>query len=187
MTVIRVTAQTEAAEALVAALQEGLQPARYDRIVEKAAFQSLAELVQASPKKWFGQIQKGWQVTKPEDGSRIIDIPQENKSASGTSVRDITRFVNFGTANNGEGWIVPVKKKILYIPLNPKAAAGWNPSLVLQRVVNGELIRGDYLLVPRVHGIKGRHFIEPQRAKAFERLRDALRQYILRLVRRDHT
>lgn len=156
------------------ALRDGLTPEKLDPIVERVALQSLAGLVAASPKRWFGQIRSGWTIRKPAEGSREIDIPESKVGVGGQKVADIARFVDQGTANDGSGFIYPVRAKMLYIPLTRKAAAGWNPSLV----------RGvDYVLAPRVRGIKARRFIAPQREKAFERLRTGLRNYIVGLVR----
>jgi hypothetical protein len=172
--VIRVTAQTEAAERILVALRDGLTPENLDPIVERVALQSLAGLVAASPKRWFGQIRSGWEVRKPAEGSRELDIPASKVGVGGQKVRDIALWVDQGTANDGAGFIYPVRAKLLYIPLTRRAAGGWQPGL--QRGV-------DYVLAPRVRGIKGRQFIAPQRAKAFERLRAGLRNYIVSLVR----
>lgn len=171
---IRITAQTQAAEHLVIALKDGLTPEKIDPIVERVAFQALAGLVAASPKRWFGQIRSGWEVKKPFEGARTLDIPESKVGVGGQKVRDIARFVDQGTANNGSGFIYPVKAKRLYIPLTRRAAGGWHAGL--QRGV-------DYVLALRVRGIKGRNFIAPERAKAFALLRSSLRTYIVSLVR----
>lgn len=172
---IRITAQTANAQRILERLRDGMTPEGIDPIVERVALQTLAGLVMASPKKWFGQIKSGWEISKPAPGERIVDIPESRVGVTGTKVRDIARFVDQGTANDGAGFIYPKVKKFLYIPLVRRAAGGWHPGL----------IRGvDYILAPRVRGQKGQHFIAPQREKAFARLRDALRTYILSLVRR---
>jgi hypothetical protein len=171
---IRLTAQTERARAMCQRLANQISPENLDPIVEKVALQTLASLVQASPKRWFGSIRSGWTITTPVLGSRKIDIPEGRTSPSGTSVRQIAGFVNFGTARNGAGFIYPVKAERLYVPLTRRAAAGWHRGLKWGR---------DYILKLRVRGIKGQHFIEPERAKAFERLRKALVQMVRNAAR----
>lgn len=170
---IRVRAETDRAAAAVRRIQQGLTPEGIDPIVEKVALKSLAGLVAASPKRWFGQIRSGWTIIKPGPGIRQITIPEKLKGPTGVSVADIARFVNFGTADNGTGFIFPKNARRLYIPLMRRAAAGWQP---------GFIYGSDYVLALKVRGIQGRHFIEPEQAKAQQLMRDEFTTYIRKLV-----
>jgi hypothetical protein len=172
---LEVKADTAKARKKMDNIAKGLSPAKIDPLVERVALESLAELIKESPKRWFGQIRSGWRVTTPAPGARIIEIPEDLRSASGkTSVADITRMVNFGTANDGQGFIYPREAKALYIPLTRRAAAGFRQGLVYGT---------DYILRPRVHGIRGRHFVELQRIKAQILFRHVMTQYIRSLTR----
>jgi hypothetical protein len=145
-------------------IRKGLAPEKLDRIVDRVAFKTLAQLVRASPKKWFGQIRSGWRITKPAEGSRKLDIDPSRVTASGTSVADIAKFVDQGTANNGQGYIYPKHSKRLYIPLK-RTAIVWREGLRYGK---------DYVLARRVKGIKGRKFVAPVRREAHKNLNDAL-------------
>ena len=152
---------------------KGLQPERLDRIVDKVAFVTLAELVKASPKKWFGQIRSGWRVTKPQLGARLLNIDPARKSGNGeTSVADIAKWVDQGTANNGQGFIYPKEKKRLYIPLK-RTAIVWREGL---------RYGVDYVMARKVRGIKGRKFVAPVRRAAHVRLNEAFLAHIKKLA-----
>lgn len=150
---------------------KGLAPEKLDRVVEIQAFKTLGKLVKASPKKWFGQIRSGWRVTKIRVGARRLDIDPSKTTQNGTSVADIARFVDQGTANNGQGYIYPKRKKKLYIPLK-RTAVVWREGLVFGK---------DYVLVNRVKGIKARRFVAPVRRQAHKEFNDAMIAYIAKL------
>lgn len=154
-------------------IRKGLAPARLDRIVDRVSFQTLAQLVKASPKKWFGQIRSGWRITKPGEGQRKLDIDPSRVTKSGTSVADIAKFVDQGTADNGQGYIYPKRAKRLYIPLK-RTAIVWREGLRFGK---------DYVLAKRVKGIKGRKFVAPVRRAAHKNLNDALIALVDKLKR----
>lgn len=154
-------------------IRKGLAPAKLDRIVDRVSFQTLAQLVKASPKKWFGQIRSGWRITKPGEGQRKLDIDPSRVTKSGTSVADIAKFVDQGTANNGQGYIYPKRAKRLYIPLK-RTAIVWREGLRFGK---------DYVLAKRVKGIKGRKFVAPVRRAAHKNLNDALIALVDKLKR----
>lgn len=150
---------------------KGLAPEKLDRIVEREAFKGLAKLVRASPKKWFGQIRSGWRITKPRIAARRLDIDPSKVTKNGTSVADIARFVDRGTANNGTGYIYPKRAKRLYIPLK-RTAVVWREGLKFGK---------DYILAKRVKGIKARRFVDPVRRQVQKDFNDALIAYIAKL------
>ena len=141
--------------ARLARVGRSVTPAQVDRVVDRVALKSLARLVRDTPKKWTGNTRRAWTIKSPREGVRQV----QNASK-------VMRFLEFGTANEGTGWIYPVVKKALYIPLTARAAhGGWNPSL----------IRGtDFILRLRVRGIKPRRIAQKEEkvAKA-ELLADA--------------
>lgn len=152
-------------------LSKGLQPANLDKLVDKVAFQVLAELVKASPKKWFGQIRSGWRITTPQIGQRKLDIDPAKKTIVGTSVADIAKFVDQGTANQGSDRIYPKRSKFLYIPLK-RTAVIWRPGLKFGK---------DYVLSLSVRGIKPRRFVSPVRLRARQLLNEALMALVEKL------
>ena len=136
-------------EKLVAALT----PERIDPVVERVAVETFSNLVRNTPQKWFGQVRKAWQLTKPRVGER--NVINKNK---------VMRFLEFGTKAHG-----PVQKKFLYIPLTRQAASGWSASL--KRGV-------DYILVKRVRGIEPRGIVAAERAATGVRLLAAAKAHI---------
>jgi hypothetical protein len=171
---LEVKADTAKARKKVERIAKGMTPEKIDPHVERVALQSMAELIKESPKRWFGQIRSGWRITTPTPGARIIEIPEDLRSANGkTSVADIARMVNFGTMNDGQGFIFPREAKALYIPLTRRAAAGWREGLVYGT---------DYILRKRARGIRGRHFIELERIKSQILFRHVMTQYVRSLV-----
>lgn len=92
---------------------------------------------------------------------------------TGTSVADIAKFVDQGTANNGQGYIYPKRAKRLYIPLK-RTAIVWREGLKFGK---------DYILAKRVRGIKGRKFVAPVRRAAQKNLNDALIALVEKLKR----
>lgn len=190
---IRIHTKTKSARATVTRLQKALTPEAVDPVVDEVALRTLAEVIKATPKRWFGQVRRSWQIQTPMPGTRII--VNESK---------IMAFLEHGTANEGTGFIRPKRKKALYVPLNRRAAAGWNQSLVQQQIVRktqryltpeersrvigtalpdkngrtGFLLRGDYLLLKKVRGIKPRRIVAAQRVIAQKRLLKAMKAHI---------
>lgn len=159
---IRVLVQTEDARRMLKRIQSALEPAAIDPVVGRVGLETLRSVVEATPKRWFGQVRRSWQIEMPTLGSRVVR--NDNK---------IMRFLEFGTANAGQSWIYPKTKKMLYIPLNRRAALGWNESMV----------RGvDYILRRRVRGIKPRRIVAKQREIAAKKLLEAFVQHIRRAV-----
>jgi hypothetical protein len=171
--VIRVTVKAAAAKKHLEKIRAGLTPEALDPVVERSAFKALAAVAAASPRRYFGQLQGGWRVEKPAIGTRLLRIPPHLKGPTGKSAAQILLFVNDGTANNGSGFIYPVHKKFLYLPLNRNAALGWRPGLKFGT---------DYVLRSRVRGIVGRHFVEPVFAKAREEFKEALKSFVRKLI-----
>lgn len=169
---IRLTVNTAAAKSKLNKIVAGLDPKKVQRIVERRAAIGISELAKASPRRYFGQLQGGWRMGKAKEGV-LIHIPPNLRGPTGQKVADILLWVNNGTANDGQGYIYPKTKKFLYIPLNRSAALGWREGLERGR---------DYVLAPRVKGIKGRHFVEPVRDKIRADLKEDLKDYIRQLI-----
>src|SRR5262249_23283429 len=112
---------------------------------------------QATPKKWFGQVRRSWQMQKPRPGTRVL--LNQNK---------IMLFLEEGTREHG-----PVTKKFLYIPLNRNAAMGWHPGLKLGV---------DYILRKRVKGTEARWMGREQGKKAQTALFEAMKDHIRRAI-----
>jgi hypothetical protein len=158
---IRLTGAARAINRL-AGLNRALTPEALDSIVDRVALQTMAELVKATPKRWFGQVRRAWHILKPEEGVRII----RNGSK-------IMVFLEHGTANGGTGFITPKVKKFLYIPLTRRAAGGWHEGLVYGR---------DYVLAKRARGIKPRNIVSTEKPKAEARLAEAIKGHVRKAV-----
>jgi len=131
---------------------------RATRIVTmRVAMETLASLVGKTPKKWTGNTRKSWHVV--EDG-RAISVVNPNK---------VMWFLEVGTRGHG-----PVKAKMLFIPLNRKAAlGGWDPSLVFGR---------DYVFSKYVRGIAARRIVRREIPHIRNRLQVHYRRYIQHLL-----
>lgn len=159
---IRVTAKTEEAGRKMELVRRGLTPERIDPVVERVALETLASIIDATPKRWFGQVRRGWHIVRPAPGARLIR--NENQ---------IMWFLEHGTAQGGAGYITPKRTKVLYVPLTRAAASGWRPGLVFGQ---------DYILAKRVRGIKPRHIAATETKKAEQRLLAAMHAHIHRLI-----
>jgi hypothetical protein len=124
---IELIAKTEAAKAKLVKIQAGLTPERIDPVVEEAARRTQAGLVQATPKKWFGQARAGWvqpaSVIAPALGVRIVRWNEP----PGITV-PLMLFLEEGTKDHGplnfHGPERPgekLRKAALFIPLTRKA------------------------------------------------------------------
>jgi len=147
---MNVTIDTRSIEARLRKLAQGMSPAAVDHVVERASLETFAALVRKTPKKWFGQVRRGWVIQKPSLGVRIV-----------VNLHKVMLWLEEGTANAGTGWIYPKVAKALYIPLKRKAAKGWTPDLVY-----GE----DYILRKRVKGIVPRKIVAQERPHAVARM-----------------
>jgi len=160
--ILKVTANTEGGRRTLKRLADGMSIEKIDRVVGRVAAETFAHVVKATPKRWFGQVRRSWQIRLPAPGVR--HVINENK---------IMLFLEEGTANQGQGWIYPRTKKFLYIPLNRKAAMGWHEGLKYGR---------DYILRKKVRGIKPRRIVARERILTAERLLVAMRRHIQRIV-----
>lgn len=174
MIAIGVRIDTEPVRKMLERLAKGLTDEGVDRVVEREGFRVLRDIVKESPKHWFGQIRSGWRVEKPRVGVRIVQIDPARKSITGTSIADIAKFVDEGTANDGSGFIVPKRARFLYIPLKRRAAAGYQKGFVW-----GE----DFILRSQVRGIRGRHFSTPVKKRAAVNFGNALLAHARKLAK----
>lgn len=159
---IKLTAKTDKARAKLLAVQAALTVEQRDRIVEKAAFQTLTAAVKMTrdvigvrPDGSRWNIQKPenhWQVRKPRLGTRIIANPDK-----------VMKWLDEGTKPHG-----PTVKDWLYIPLK-RSAAIWHPGLK----------RGiDYILTKKVKGMKRTNVVEKIRSEAKKLLLAAFKAHI---------
>lgn len=194
------------AQARIRRLMAAMVPAAFDPVIDKAAWQVQARLIRATPKKWFGQVRRGWVVIKPRVGARVVI--NNNK---------IMLFLEEGTKDHGPKEIFgPLKpgqkrrKAALYIPLTRRAANAtqgfFGVGKVNQYTLKGEtyweevraifqrtetvrkgktivgeraLIFGqDYVLAKRVRGITAMHIVAKERPRARELTKRLMKQHI---------
>src|SRR6266404_1822134 len=116
MIVIRARVDTASARAFVATLKAELTPEKVDKPVEIAAFKTLTEAV-VQTKAAIGVRPDGrrWNIEKPENKWEVV------KGGPGVRiVRNLSKvmlWLDQGTANAGTGFIYPVRKKFLFVPL----------------------------------------------------------------------
>ena len=156
---IAVRINDEAIRQMIQKLVAGLTPDKFEFVAESAAARVLSEIVPLTPKKWFGQVRRSWKIENGGQGIRRVVNPNK-----------IMRFLEFGTANGGQGFITPVRAKMLYIPLTRRAATGWKPSLKPGK---------DYILRRKVRGIKPRKIVSSFRPRASDILREQM-MHVLR-------
>lgn len=181
---VLITAKTEKALKVLEKLQAGLTAASVDAVVENVAVRSLARLIEKTPKKWFGQVRRGWLMQKPRAGVRYLVNPNK-----------IMGYLERGTANEGRGYIYPVKAKALFIPLSRRAVGatagvfGVVPggrSLIqkMSRTRGRSLIWGvDYILAKRVRGIKPRRIVAKEKRVVARELHTAFKTHIRQIIR----
>src|SRR5688572_24149614 len=98
---VKITTRGDAATAAkLRRLRFAMAPNAYDRVVDQAAWMTHARLTKSTPKRWFGQVRRGWIVAKPGAGSRLVI--NKNK---------IMLFLEEGTRDHGP--------KEIYGPLRP--------------------------------------------------------------------
>jgi hypothetical protein len=150
---ILVSAESAAAKDAVEKLALAMTPEAIDPVVDKAALITLRDVVEHTPKKWFGQVRAGWQIQTPGPGARIIE--NENK---------VMLFLEEGTSAHG-----PTFKKSLYIPLTRRAAAGWHQGLKYGV---------DYILRKSVKGIEARRIARDAQDRANTTLLELMKEHI---------
>lgn len=152
---IRITANTQAATAAVMRIKAALQGGGAARVLDSVAYKTLGQLVQSTPKRWTGQVRKGWQIGK--DGGAFYV----------TNVNKVMLFLEKGTKSHG-----PVSARALFIPLNRKAMLG-----------GGGLVFGkDFILAKRVKGIQAMRIVQKQRVRTRTMLINEMRNYIRKVL-----
>lgn len=210
---IRVRVNSKAARDRVLRVQRALTPAAIDPVVERAAFESQARLIRSTPKRWFGQVRRGWVVVKPGDGRRVV-----------TNQNPIMLFLEEGTRPHGPREIYgplvpgqPRRKAALFVPLTRKAAnatqgiygVGFAPvakpgknfvgpvahvRAIFQRtqtvrrgktrVGQRALLYGqDYVLAKRVRGIRAMKIVAKEKPRARARFLRLMQAHIRAAIR----
>jgi hypothetical protein len=158
MIVIRPMRGVPGLNARVNRLKAALQPPAITPVLERVAQETFAHIVPATPKKWTGQVRRSWRVLRPSAVLRYVS--NDNK---------IMRWLEFGTANGGTGYIYPRRKKVLFIPKTKKASYGWKP---------GMKFGVDFILAARVRGIRPRGIVAAETGLARIRLQTAMRAHV---------
>lgn len=208
---VRLTAKTEAAKARLKKIAAGLNLDAIDKVVDVAAHQTQASLIRKTPKKWFGQVRRGWFVSKIGPGQRVV--ANSNK---------IMLFLEEGTKAHGPLQIQGPRRPgerlgraALFIPLTRKAvnatAGIYGVGTVDQFTTQGETYwetrralfqrtetvrRGrrtvgsrafvfgiDYVLAKRVKGIKAMHIVANERPIARKRLLAGMKRLVRSLTK----
>ena len=118
------------------------------KVYRRVAYRGMRMLMRLTPRRWTGNTRKAWGVKETYRGYQIYNPAKA------------MWWLEYGTKAHG-----PKHKKLLFIPLNRKAAlSGWTPSLKRGK---------DYRLTKRVRGIKPRLIVTKAR-KDVER--DMLRE-----------
>lgn len=163
MTIKVLEANTEKATALLKRVAAQFTPDKIDGVVAKVTADTLRHVVEATPKRFFGDLRRQWRADRLGSGSYVI----RNSSK-------VMLFLEEGTANGGTGRIYPKTKKALYIPLTRRAALGWKPGLKYGV---------DYILRKSVRGIKPRWIVRQERIIARQRLLDAAKAHIEKAIK----
>ena len=151
-----ITANDTKAKAKIAALEAAMTPAATDPVVQKVAWKTHRALVMKTPKGFTGQTRRDWHVYKRTNAGGGYLVTNQSK---------VMFFLERGTKAHG-----PKTKKMLFIPLNRKAAiGGWNSGLT---------IGVDYILRKKVKGIKKMLIVAKQRPKTAEWLLHAMKVHI---------
>lgn len=174
--------------ALFARVERIGDPAFQDQIVAVEAARSFAEIVEATPKKWFGQVRAAWQIEKPREGMRRL----VNRSK-------IMFWLEEGTKDHG-----PKTAKALFIPLTRRAvdanklgrAKGgsfgkrtitFEQARISKGVVKVRKVKlkygVDYVLAKKVKGIKAMKIAAKQSVKSRRRLKRSVVGAINNLLR----
>lgn len=159
---ISATVDTVSSNRMLKRVSRGLDITHVDRVVQVAAAEVYKDVVSATPKRWFGQLRRSWQIKKPEPGARVVTNPNK-----------VMLFLEEGTGKTTGGRIYPKKAKHLYVPLTRRAAAGWSPRLKYGK---------DYVLKESVKGIKAQWIVAKARERAQDILRRRFKDYVKKLV-----
>lgn len=210
---VRITVKTAAARRKIERVKAALQPGKIDPVVDRVAFQVQARLIRQTPKRWFGQVRRGWIVVKPRDGVRVV-----------TNTNKVMLFLEEGTKAHGPREIFgplqpgqPRKKKALFVPLTRRAATatagvfGVGTTVRATRHASGaatlEKVRAifqrtesvrkgkrkvgsrtlvygtDYVLARRVRGIRALHIVRRARPWAKAKMLAAFKAHVRGAVR----
>ncbi len=155
---------TEALKRRIEQVRIGLAPEGVDAIVAQVAGQTYRSVVAKTPKGWTGNLRRSWQIAKRGPARYSV-----------LNASPVMRWIERGTANEGTGRIYPRFAKALFIPLTRSASLnGWSPALV-----NGV----DYIIRKSVRGITPRWIARDEAPLVRERLKEAIKRHIKRLIR----
>lgn len=162
---IKITAKANSAAAVrdLSALAKAFTPDQLDPVVGRVAAETLRSVVEHSPKRWFGDLRRQWQMRREAPARWTV----ENRSR-------VAVFLEYGTANAGTGRIYPVRAKALFIPLTRRAALGYRPGLVYGK---------DYILRTSVKGITPRWIARDERVRAEARLYTAAFAFVSNAIK----
>lgn len=144
-------------------LKRALQPPAVTQVLERVALDTLVHVIEATPKKWTGQVRRSWRVERPSATLRVVS--NGNK---------IMRWLEFGTANGGSGFIYPKKARALFVPLDRKAMYGYKPGLKFGV---------HFVLAARVRGIRPRKIVEAEHGLTRIRLEVAMKEHVRKALR----
>lgn len=177
-------------------LEQALHPSQLDRVVDRVALETHKSVVEKTPKRFFGQVRKAWQIAAPAEGVRSVFNPHK-----------AMRFLEEGTVAHG-----PVTKRALFIPMTARAAIAYanatgfeganlkrgnNPNwqgetvkglrVFTPKINRGgnkvnmarELVYGqDYVLAKWVRGIRPRFIVAGERVLTEIRLHNAVKDHV---------
>ena len=183
--------------AILAKLEAGLRPEVIDVIIERVALKTFTQVVENTPKKWFGQLRRAWTIRKPGIGARVV-----------VNTSKMMRWIEDGTKDHG-----PVRAKALFIPLTKRAMMAYMTGTKLnvatdiqtrkplEALVFGKgrmkrriLVRRgkgtsvslkygvDYILVKRVRGIQARRIVAKQREATAQMLLSEFKNHINNII-----
>lgn len=114
-----------------------------DKVASKTLSATRRQIKSATPVGFTGETRRAWVVRRRAMGS----YQTLNKT-------NAAWFLEHGTKSHG-----PTQKRMLFIPLNKRAFYVYraNSFPPLRRTRNG--VAGDYILVPRVKGIRARGMV----------------------------
>jgi hypothetical protein len=208
--VIKITIKGQGAREKLDRLGKALSPEAVDPVIDRVAFETQGRLIRETPKKWFGQVRRGWIVVGLGPARRLV-----------VNENPIMLFLEEGTKDHGPrdiyGPLLPGqrrRKAALFIPLTRaavNATAGpyqvgtvdqfklqgvtyWEQRKALfvrtqtvrkgvTRVGTRALVYGiDYVLAKRVRGISARQIVASERPRARDRALAAFKEYLRKVV-----
>jgi hypothetical protein len=176
----RVRINSQGAEDMLARVQAALAPEAIDPVIQLQAHKAHAELVKATPKRFFGQVRREWTVEKISPGAYRVANPNP-----------IMGWLEYGTGHSTGGFIYPKNAKALFVALTRRAAladrrffgqtcvsqtAGFSAAGAVSRSTRGMIVRKstgsqtlvygiDYVLAKRVRGLKAMKIVERMRRR----------------------